>query len=104
MIGDKYQFSLPVKVYGGGERHGDGAIAPMAGKVVKVSVSAKQKVKKGDPLIIMEAMKMEHVIRANVDGIVEQVLFATGDFVDGGKVLVTFAAKPAPAAAAAPSS
>ena len=40
--------------------------------------------------MILEAMKMEHVIRAAADGTVERVLFAEGDFVTGGKTLVAF--------------
>ena len=59
----------------------------MSGKVVKVNVKANDKVIKGQALIIMEAMKMEHVIKAPVDGIVTKVFYQTGDFVEGGKLL-----------------
>ena len=75
------------KGVGGG---GGGCVAPMAGRVVKVAVEAGEEVKKGAALVVMEAMKMEHVIRAPADAVVKAVLFAVGDFVDGGKVLVQF--------------
>jgi 3-methylcrotonyl-CoA carboxylase alpha subunit len=47
-------------------------------------------VKKGSPLIIMEAMKMEHIIKAPHDGEIENVYFQEGDFVAGGKLLLAF--------------
>ena len=89
--GQQYRYSVPHVVYtkgaGGG---GGGCVAPMAGRVVKVAVEAGEEVKKGTALVVMEAMKMEHVIRAPADAVVKAVLFAVGDFVDGGKVLVQF--------------
>jgi 3-methylcrotonyl-CoA carboxylase alpha subunit len=53
--------------------------APMPGKVVAVIASNGQLVKKGEPLVIMEAMKMEHTIAAPSDGLVEEVLYQVGD-------------------------
>jgi 3-methylcrotonyl-CoA carboxylase alpha subunit len=70
--------------------HDQGAVSPMAGKVVKVMVEAGETVTKGQNLMIMEAMKMEHVIRAPRDGVVEAVLLKDGDFVEGNKLLVSF--------------
>eukprot|EP00744_Colponema_vietnamica_P005905 GILI01008604.1.p1 GENE.GILI01008604.1~~GILI01008604.1.p1 ORF type:complete len:384 (+),score=151.97 GILI01008604.1:1-1152(+) len=64
---------------------------PMPGKVVKVLVPAKTKVTKGTPLMILEAMKMEHVIKAPADCVLEQVHFKDGDFVAEGKTLITLA-------------
>lgn len=58
--------------------------APMPGKVISVLVSKGQLVEAGAPLMILEAMKMEHTIRAPYPGVVEQVFFATGDFVEEG--------------------
>jgi len=89
--GAQTAFRLPEAKFstsGAGASHG--CAAPMAGKVVKVSVEAGASVKKGQPLVIMEAMKMEHVLRAPADGKVKNVLFAAGDFVEGGKTVVTF--------------
>jgi 3-methylcrotonyl-CoA carboxylase alpha subunit len=68
----------------------DALVAPMPGKVVKVNVKSGSVVKKGSPLIIMEAMKMEHIIKAPHDGEIENVYFNEGDFVAGGKLLLAF--------------
>jgi 3-methylcrotonyl-CoA carboxylase alpha subunit len=64
--------------------------APMPGSVVDVLVSAGQKVDKGQPLMIIEAMKMEHTIAAPVAGVVAQVLFGRGDQVKEGEQLIQF--------------
>lgn len=58
--------------------------APMPGRVISVLTTVGAAVEMGTPLIILEAMKMEHTIRAPVSGIVEDVFFATGDFVEEG--------------------
>eukprot|EP01080_Neovahlkampfia_damariscottae_P005074 gene5074-8674_t len=55
--------------------------SPMPGKIIKVNVKQGDKVKKGQPLIIMEAMKMEHTIRATSDGVVKKIHFKVGDMV-----------------------
>merc|ERR1711973_593209 len=67
----------------GGGSLGD-AVAPMPGVIEKVVVQA------GDPLIIMIAMKMEYVIKAPKAGSVKKVNSKLGDFVEKGKVLVSF--------------
>ncbi|HEY0490431.1 MAG TPA: biotin/lipoyl-containing protein [Telluria sp.] len=64
----------------------------MPGKVVAVLAKAGQDVKKGDPLVIMEAMKMEHTIAAPSDGLVEEVLYQVGDQVADGAPLLAFKA------------
>jgi len=64
--------------------------APMPGSVVDVLVSAGQKVGKGQPLMIIEAMKMEHTIAAPVAGVVAEVLFGRGDQVREGEQLIQF--------------
>jgi 3-methylcrotonyl-CoA carboxylase alpha subunit len=63
----------------------------MPGKVVAVLASSGQQVKKGDPLVIMEAMKMEHTIAAPSDGLVEEILYQVGDQVGDGAPLLVFA-------------
>jgi len=88
--GDQFEYSLPQINFGRSIATGGGSISPMSGKIVKIVVSPKQHVKKGAPLAIMEAMKMEHVIRAPKDGIVDTVFFKAGDFVEGGKIVVSF--------------
>ena len=74
------------------EAAGGRLTAPMPGKVVAVLVEAGQEVKKGDPLVIMEAMKMEHTIAAPSSGLVEEVLYAVGDQVTDGAPLLAFKA------------
>ncbi|WP_439134551.1 acetyl/propionyl/methylcrotonyl-CoA carboxylase subunit alpha [Pseudomaricurvus sp.] len=69
-----------------------GLTAPMNGTMVTLLVDAGSTVSKGDALLIMEAMKMEHTIRAPADGVVEEFFFQAGELVDGGAELVKFAA------------
>jgi 3-methylcrotonyl-CoA carboxylase alpha subunit len=70
--------------------HGEGRLtAPMPGKVIAVLVEPGTVVEKGTPLIVMEAMKMEHTIGAPAAGVVSEVLYAVGDQVaDGAQLLV----------------
>lgn len=63
--------------------------APMPGKILKVSATANQAVKKGEVLIILEAMKMENEIVAPQDGTVASINVAVGDSVEAGAVLAT---------------
>jgi propionyl-CoA carboxylase alpha chain len=65
-----------------------GLIAPMPGKVVKVAVKDGETVKRGQPLLVLEAMKMEQTTVSPVDGVVKQVLVREGDQVTAGHVLV----------------
>jgi 3-methylcrotonyl-CoA carboxylase alpha subunit len=64
--------------------------ALMPGRVVKVSVKAGDPVKKGQVLMILEAMKMEHTIVSPRDGVVERVAFAENALVPSDAVLVSF--------------
>jgi acetyl/propionyl-CoA carboxylase alpha subunit len=64
--------------------------APMPGKVVAVHVSAGQKVRRGDALLVLEAMKMEHTMTAPRDGDIETVGASAGDQIAEGAVLVRF--------------
>lgn len=63
-------------------------ISPMPGKILKVLVSEGSEVDAGTPVLIMEAMKMEHTIKANKKGKIEKILFKEGDQVQGGVELV----------------
>ena len=63
--------------------------SPMPGKIVQVLVTEGQSVSVGDALIVMEAMKMEHTIKANGDSIVDKVFFGAGDLVDGDVELIS---------------
>lgn len=85
-------YNDPMAHAGEHEAAGGRLTAPMPGKVVAVMVEAGQEVKKGTPLVIMEAMKMEHTIAAPGDGLVEEVLYAVGDQVADGAPLLAFKA------------
>ncbi|MFN4117626.1 acetyl-CoA carboxylase biotin carboxylase subunit [Acidovorax sp.] len=66
--------------------------APMPGKVVSFAVKAGDNVAKGQPLAVMEAMKMEHTIAAPADGVVQELLYAPGDQVTEGAELLKLSA------------
>ena len=65
-----------------------GMVAPMPGKILEVLVEQGQSVASGDLLLVMEAMKMEHRIVANVDGVIAMMNLQEGDQVQQGDVLV----------------
>ncbi|MBK6868218.1 MAG: acetyl/propionyl/methylcrotonyl-CoA carboxylase subunit alpha [Burkholderiales bacterium] len=71
-----------------GASEGGRLTAPMPGKVVSIAVQAGDRVTKGQPLAVMEAMKMEHTIAAPQDGVVDEVLYAPGDQVTEGAELL----------------
>jgi propionyl-CoA carboxylase alpha chain len=72
-------------------------LAPMPGTVVRVA-AAGERVAAGDPVVVIEAMKMEHVIRAPAAGVVGEACVAAGQVVDTGTTL----ARVDPDAAAGP--
>jgi 3-methylcrotonyl-CoA carboxylase alpha subunit len=74
------------------DAQGGSLAAPMPGKVVQVLAQPGAGVKKGDPLMILEAMKMEHTITAPADGVVKEVHYAAGDQVLEGVELIAFEA------------
>jgi 3-methylcrotonyl-CoA carboxylase alpha subunit len=63
-------------------------VAPMPGKVIEVLVADGNSVNVGDPLMILEAMKMEHVIKADRNGVVKRIMFKINDLVQEGDILV----------------
>lgn len=63
--------------------------APMPGKILSAKVSVGQEVKKGDVIVILEAMKMENEIVAPQDGIVATVNVSSGQSVESGVILAT---------------
>jgi 3-methylcrotonyl-CoA carboxylase alpha subunit len=67
---------------------GDAVLAPMPGLVRDVAVTAGVTVQEGDRMVVLEAMKMEHVLRAPRGGIVAEVRVATGDQVTAGALMV----------------
>jgi 3-methylcrotonyl-CoA carboxylase alpha subunit len=92
--GQHWQLSWndPMAHAGETESEGGRLTAPMPGKVVAVLASKGQEVKKGEALVIMEAMKMEHTIAAPHDGVVDDILYGVGDQVADGAPLLAFKA------------
>ncbi|MDA0981794.1 MAG: acetyl/propionyl/methylcrotonyl-CoA carboxylase subunit alpha [Proteobacteria bacterium] len=73
----------------GEEADGGSLAAPMPGKVIQVLVQAGAKVARGAPLLVLEAMKMEHTISAPRAGVVKKILYAAGEQVaEGAELLV----------------
>jgi biotin carboxyl carrier protein len=66
-------------------------LTPLPGTVVAVHVVAGQSVKRGAPLVTVEAMKMEHTLTAPYDGVVSRIAFGLSDRVAAGAVLVEMA-------------
>ena len=83
-------YNDPMAHAGQAEAEGGRLTAPMPGKIVAVLVGKGDTVEKGAPLLIMEAMKMEHTIAAPHAGIVDDVLYAVGDQVAEGAQLLSF--------------
>lgn len=65
-------------------------VSPMAGKVVLVPVEVGQEIAAGETLIIVEAMKMENEIRAEVDTVIKAINVKADDLVEPGTVLIEF--------------
>jgi 3-methylcrotonyl-CoA carboxylase alpha subunit len=100
--GQAYEFALASR--GTGTTHGvhDGEIeAPMPGKVTAVEVKKDEMVEKGQRLLTLEAMKMEHALTAPFDGIVAELNAAAGMQVTEGQMLVKVDASSSPAKAGA---
>jgi len=96
--GQAYEFALSAR--GTGTTHGihDGEIeAPMPGKVTAVEVSRGQKVVKGQRLLTLEAMKMEHALTAPFDGTIAELPASAGAQVTEGQMLVKVQAEPSAA-------
>ena len=79
----KPRFSMP-----GLEIQAGGLVAPMPGKVVDLKVKKGSKVKSGETLVILEAMKMEHSIKASEDGVISDIFIKENDQVENGAVLM----------------
>ena len=97
-VGDAWWISLEGKTYIVRERSqestssdmGEGGLtAPMPGTVREVLVKTGQRVREGQPMMILEAMKMEHQISAPESGEVSSIYFKEGDRVDMGEILIS---------------
>ena len=83
MLELKPRFRMP-----GTETAIGGLVAPMPGKVIDLKVKKGKKVKAGDTLVILEAMKMEHSIKASEDGTVSELFISINDQVENGALLM----------------
>ena len=70
------------------EEHGEKVIkAPMLGMIIKINVKEGQRVKKGDTVAILEAMKMENEILAPADGVIKKINVKEGQNVNAGEII-----------------
>ena len=81
----------PIAHAADGAHEAGGLAAPMPGKVIAFLAKAGDTVTQGQPLAVMEAMKMEHTIAAPRDGTISELLYAVGDQVDEGGELLRMA-------------
>jgi len=90
--GTAHRYVLKTALASGAEAGEDSGhvAAPMPGKLIAVHVAEGAEVAKGDPLMVLEAMKMEHVIRAPDDGVVAALHYGPGDQVEEGADLLLF--------------
>ena len=65
-------------------------VSPMPGRVVEVFVSAGDSINEGDGLVVLEAMKMENVIKATKSGVLKDVYASAGDSVEKNSVLLSY--------------
>jgi 3-methylcrotonyl-CoA carboxylase alpha subunit len=93
LAGDNWRLAEidPLAAREGDDPGADRLTAPMPGRVTQLLVEAGDTVRRGEPLMIIEAMKMEHTVAAPVDGTVEAVRFTVGDLVEEGSELITLA-------------
>lgn len=84
-----FDFALPLEEAGEAEDEGN-VQAPMSGRIAAILAHVGKQVEKGAALVIIEAMKMEHTIRAPADGTVHSIHYAEGDLVDEGCELLEF--------------
>ena len=82
----------PLAIAAAEDEVGDVLTAPMPGRIVRQLIAAGDRVGRGAPLLVLEAMKMEHTIVAPGDGRIAALRYAEGDQVEEGAVLLDFEA------------
>ena len=85
--------SVSASVYESPGHDSDHLTSPMPGKVIKIHVKAGDAVKKGDVLLIIEAMKMENLIVSPRDAVVKEINVTMNDRVESSKILIEFEIK-----------
>lgn len=90
-VKDRYDLLLEkMGMNGSGAGKVNSIKAPMPGLIVKINVAVGDVVKPGDALLVLEAMKMENVIKASGEAIVSQVKVSKGNSVEKGQLLIEF--------------
>ncbi|MBL4657710.1 MAG: biotin/lipoyl-binding protein [Flavobacteriales bacterium] len=90
-VKDRYDVLLDKLGFGGlNSAKAKDLVAPMPGLVLEVKVKSGDKIKKGDPLIILEAMKMENILKATTDAIIDNCSAKKGDSVEKNEKLISF--------------
>lgn len=90
-VKDRYDLLLEkMGINGSGSGKLNSVKAPMPGLIVKINVNTGDSVKAGDALLVLEAMKMENVIKAAGDATVSQLKVTKGNSVEKGQVLIEF--------------
>lgn len=69
----------------------DNVIAPIPGQIIAINAAKGQKISKGEPVLVLEAMKMENIITAKRDGIIEEICVTVGEAVTQDQLLITMA-------------
>lgn len=87
------QFDLLLKKMGMADAAGKTTLilkAPMPGLVLSINVAVGQEIKKGDSLLVLEAMKMENMLKSTTEGVIKKISVAKGDKVEKSQVLIEF--------------
>lgn len=93
MNGKNFKVQTPSSVLAKKSGGAGNMTSPMPGKILKVMVKPGDSVEKGQGLLVMEAMKMEHTIKATHTGVVKGIFYHEGDLVDGGVDLIDLEAE-----------
>jgi len=92
LVKDKYDELLhDLGLDAGNARQAGDVKAPMPGLVLNVMVEPGQKIQKGDAIVVLEAMKMENILKAAADGEIKKIHVKRGDKVEKNQVMVTLA-------------
>jgi biotin carboxyl carrier protein len=89
--GEVYEFEVQRQGRRKATAHQGSLSAPMPATVIRINVAPGDTVKKGDTLLVLEAMKMELPVRAPADGVVETISCRAGELVQAGVTLIHFA-------------
>jgi len=87
--GEEFVIEAPKKSRAKIKSHDLGQMkSPMPGKILKILVKEGDSIQVGTPLLVMEAMKMEHTIKASKAGIIDKIFYLEGEQIAGGVELV----------------